>query len=185
MKDNETRQEFIRLRAKGKSFRDISDALDVGTSTLVRWSKEYEKEIRELKEMELDALRTEYGATFEAHLRRLGGTLKRISEEIDGRDFSEVPTEKLLAVALKYEDALQRDIDAPEPMSEDAEPAPEIEITDHVRELIREFQPRLIENYREEVMEKEREDVRQEIKEEELEDVRREIKEELMAAETG
>lgn len=45
MKDQATREEFIRLRAEGYSFAKISQQINVSKPTLIKWSRQYAKEI--------------------------------------------------------------------------------------------------------------------------------------------
>ncbi len=49
MKDNETKNKFIELRAKGFSFAKISKELKTSKQTLVTWSKDLTLEIKNLK----------------------------------------------------------------------------------------------------------------------------------------
>ena len=43
MKDQETRQKFIKLRAEGNSFSKIANELDISKATCSEWQKQYEK----------------------------------------------------------------------------------------------------------------------------------------------
>ena len=107
MRDQQTREQFIRLRGEGRSFRDIAEELGVSKTTLLDWSKEFAQEIANLREMERDALRRQYGVAVEARIRALGQTLRRMIQEIERRDVTDVPTSDLLALVLKYEHALR------------------------------------------------------------------------------
>lgn len=47
MKDFNTIEKFIRLRASGMTYEEITEEIDVSRPTLVKWNKEYSGEIRE------------------------------------------------------------------------------------------------------------------------------------------
>jgi len=96
MIDNETRYHFIELRAKGKSFEVIAKELKVAKSTLIDWSKEYIREIDNLKAIELEALQEQFLNTKLARIEMLGSQVRKMREELDQRDYADVSTEKLI-----------------------------------------------------------------------------------------
>lgn len=60
MKDQETRERFVELRAEGWSFDRIAQELKASKQTLVNWGKELALEISNLKAIELEALREKF-----------------------------------------------------------------------------------------------------------------------------
>ncbi len=113
----ELRLEFVELRAKGWSYRKIASRLKVSKSTLANWSQELEEEISSLKAMELEALYETYYLLKEGRIRLLGSNLRKIKRELASRDFSDVPTDRLLDLLLKYEEAMQAEYVEPRPLS--------------------------------------------------------------------
>lgn len=107
MKNNQTKQMFIELRAMGYSFDKIAKELKVAKSTLINWSKEFEHEISNLKAIELESLQEEYYITKSARIEVLGEQTKRLKEELIGRDLRDIPTEKLLDLFIKYMQSLK------------------------------------------------------------------------------
>ena len=101
MKDNKTKQNFIELRAAGYSFDNIAKQLDVAKSTLIDWSKEFEYELANLKAIELESLQEQYYISKKARIEIIGDQTKKIKEELDNRDLSEVPTDKLFDLFMK------------------------------------------------------------------------------------
>lgn len=101
MKDNETKREFIRLRAENWSFSKISEELDVDKKTLINWSQDFESEIASLHAFELEALFEEFRMLKRHRIESLGGLLRKMHDELKKRDFSEVETDKLLNLYLK------------------------------------------------------------------------------------
>lgn len=106
----ETKERFIELRAKGWSFDKISKELGKSKQTLIDWSKALEEEISNLKALELEALYEKYYLLKENRIQTFGDLLSRIKQEISNRDLSEIPSEKLLDIFLKYEIQLRDEI---------------------------------------------------------------------------
>jgi len=119
MKDQETRERFIELRARGLSFDKISKELKVSKQTLIDWSRGLQEEIRNLKAIELEALQEKYFLTKEKRIELFGERLKAIKEELDKRDLQDVPTDKLIELLLKYHRILKEEFVPLEFMEED------------------------------------------------------------------
>lgn len=113
----ELKTHFVELRAKGWSYRRISRRLGVGKSTLANWSQEMEGEIASLRAMELEGLQEQYYLLKEGRIRLLGGLLRKLRQEALSRDLSSLPTDKLLELLLKYQEALQEEYVEPRPIS--------------------------------------------------------------------
>ena len=103
----ELKHDFIELRAKGYSYRKIAKRLEVSIATLSNWRQELEGEIATLKAEELDALYERYYMTRQQKITQLGRQLKAIQQELRSRDYSDIPTEKLLDMELKVYEALE------------------------------------------------------------------------------
>jgi len=113
MELTETKERFIDLRAKGWSFDKIAKELGKAKQTLIDWSKELQDEIANLKALELEALYESYYLLKENRLQTLGAMLTKIKEEIERRDLSDVPTDKLLDLLLKYNSQVKEEIVEP------------------------------------------------------------------------
>jgi hypothetical protein len=107
------KERFIELRAKGWSFDKIAKELGKAKQTLIDWSKELEDEIANLKALELEALYEKHYLLKENRIETFGVLLKKIKDEVLSRDFSEVPTDKLLDLLLKYENQLKEEVVEP------------------------------------------------------------------------
>lgn len=107
MKDNETKQKFIELRAKGLSFDKIGNELNVSKQTLINWQSEFVEEIDNLKSMELEALYEQFYLQKRQRIERFGKLLDRLQNEIESRDLQELETGKLIDLYLKvYSDTI-------------------------------------------------------------------------------
>jgi hypothetical protein len=113
MKPQNTKERFIELRAKGLSFDKIAKDLKLSKQTLIDWSKELQSEIANLKALELDTLYEEYYLLKENRLQTFGTMLNKIKKEVESRDLSEVPTDKLLDLFLKYNSQLKEELIEP------------------------------------------------------------------------
>ena len=113
MELTETKERFIELRAKGYSFDRIAKELGKAKQTLIDWSKELQDEIANLKALELEALYESYYLLKENRLQTFGAMLTKIKEEMERRDLSDVPTDKLLDLLLKYNSQVKEEIVEP------------------------------------------------------------------------
>lgn len=118
MNDLEKRLRFIELRALGKSLDSIGKEIGVSRQTLANWEKEHEEEIQNRRAMELDALEEMYWMKKQGRIELFGESLRRVREELELRDLSEVQTVKLLELELKLVTELKQEFPAPNIMSE-------------------------------------------------------------------
>jgi transcriptional regulator len=102
MKDNSIRGQFIVLRAKGYSYDKIADILKVSKQTLIRWSKKYELEISNFKNIELDKMKEKYNLSKKARIKIFGKILEKIKKELSTRDLTQIPADKLLSIYIMY-----------------------------------------------------------------------------------
>ena len=109
MKDQETRQKFIKLRAEGNSFSKIAKELNISKATCSEWQKQYEEAIAKLQKDKLEELYQSYGMLKDQRIASLGNTLHKIDNAIQEADFSSVDPAKLLEIKLKYQNALKNE----------------------------------------------------------------------------
>jgi hypothetical protein len=109
----DTKQRFIELRAKGWSFDKIAKEIGKAKQTLIDWSKELQDEIANSKALELEALYESYYLLKENRIQSLGQILIKIKKEVERRNLSEIPTDKLLDLFLKYNNQVKDEIVEP------------------------------------------------------------------------
>jgi len=109
----ETKERFIELRAKGWSFDKIAKETGKAKQTLIDWSKDLQEEIANRKALELEALYESYYLLKENRLQTFGAMLTKIKEEVERRYLSDVPTDKLLDLFLKYNSQIKEEIVEP------------------------------------------------------------------------
>jgi hypothetical protein len=116
--DIANKQKFLELRAQGKSLRAIEIEIGKNRGTLAKWESECKEELENLQAIELEALREEYRLTAQARTERFGRQLRRITEELENRDLSDIPTPKLVDLAIKLDTKLREEVPTPIPTSE-------------------------------------------------------------------
>ncbi len=111
MKDNETKKQFIELRASGLSFAKIAEQLSVSKQTLINWSQESETKlsIANLRAIEFESLQEQFFVGKQKRIELLGGKLNALIAETEKRDLSEIPTEKLFLLIERYAKTLREE----------------------------------------------------------------------------
>jgi len=104
------KERFIELRAKGYSLRKIAKELKKSRTTLIGWSKELDSQIAQYKAIETEALLEQYYLLKESRIQAIGEITAKLREEAINRDFTDVPTDKLLDLILKYDTQLSKEI---------------------------------------------------------------------------
>lgn len=99
--------QFIDLRVQGYSYEHIAKRLQVAKGTLTNWDTELKDQIIKLKTSQLDELHQKYFMFKEARINLFGQTLLKIHDELETRDFSSIPTERLIDLQFKYLHALK------------------------------------------------------------------------------
>ncbi len=103
----EQKHRFVVMRAKGCSYARIGRELGVSKGTLTAWNTELEAQVAATRAMELEALQEEFFLLKEGRIRLIGEQLKAIQIEIGRRDLTQVRTEKLLELQLRYFEELK------------------------------------------------------------------------------
>jgi post-segregation antitoxin (ccd killing protein) len=109
VKPNDQKNDFIRLRAEGKSYTAIGKELNISKATCTAWEKELKAEIADKKKEQLEEMYEAYYMTREARITKLGQTLESIEDALSQVDLTQVSPEKLLDYKLKYMEALKQE----------------------------------------------------------------------------
>lgn len=131
MKDSETLQRFMVLRAQNTSYAAIERELGVTKKTLIAWGKEHREQIENLQAIEYEALQEEYGLTARARVELFGEELRRVKDELATRDLGELSTPKLYDLFVKLSAQLKAELKQPLVRSDD-----EVQRRVVVRELL-------------------------------------------------
>jgi hypothetical protein len=109
----ELKSKFVQERASGKSFKEISTSLNVPIDTLILWAKILKYDIGNQKAIELDEVSNRFKITKKRRIELIGNILTKIQDELDTRDYKDIPTEKLFDYLLKYSSELNKEYAPP------------------------------------------------------------------------
>ncbi len=98
----EAKQKLIELRSQGASYDSIAGQLQVSRQTLQNWCKEMQPEIATAINYRIDEIKAKYQMLQSHRIEQFGMMLHRLREEAAKRDLSEVPTDKILDLLLKF-----------------------------------------------------------------------------------
>lgn len=107
MKDNETREKFVELRAQGKSFVAIAEELGVSKPTLIDWSHDMQVQIANLRALNDEAMYARFKMSKEHELQMLTKQLNTVQTEIERRGITDLPTDKLFNLLFKLSNELR------------------------------------------------------------------------------
>ena len=110
---NDQRMAFVMQRAQGKSFDKIAENLGISKQTLIKWQGELFSQIREQEFYEVQAITEAYAVTrrqrFDATAKTLHAVLAELSRRVDTDQLADMPTDKLVNLALVLEKRLMQD----------------------------------------------------------------------------
>ena len=89
------------------SYDKIAKELNVSKSTLIHWSKEFELEIINLRNIEYEALREKFMLNKEKKLEFSREIFDKLIENLRSRNFDEIPSDKLINLILSLLDKLE------------------------------------------------------------------------------
>lgn len=111
MKDMATKEQFIELRARGYSFDKIASEIGVSKPTLIKWHGEFEKEIVNLRYIQVEGLLEKHGLIKQKKIEAFAEMLERTLEELRTRDLSEVPVKQLVEISKMIEVRLEKEME--------------------------------------------------------------------------
>jgi hypothetical protein len=109
MKDQETVQKFIELRAQGWSFVRIASELGVAKSTLTEWSRKFRFEINNRRALVLDDLQDRILGTVQSRVTGLAEKLGKVENELRQRNLTDLSTSQLFALATSLRRQIERE----------------------------------------------------------------------------
>lgn len=107
MKEVKKIEKFIEMRAGNCTLDQISKELNENFDTLVKWERENGYVISNKRVVLQEAINEKYYLSSHKKLELYGDVLLKLLGAIDNRDFSDVPTEKLLDFLPKYHSILK------------------------------------------------------------------------------
>ena len=111
--DKEKENEILTLRAQGLSYASIAQRAEVAKQTAVDVCKRNDETISQLKAYEIEQLYEEQMITHEERIKAHASMMRKIRAEVEKRDLSDVPTEKLIDLYLKTSAAIKEEMLTP------------------------------------------------------------------------
>ena len=111
MKEQETKDKFLQLRADGVSYDKISKMIKVSKPTLIGWGKEYKKKIKDLKAIRYEQILEKYKATREERLERIVKELQTVWKKYDALDYKNLSKKDLLNIIIRLEKVVREETD--------------------------------------------------------------------------
>lgn len=112
-KTTEEIEKFIELRAGGLSYDKIAEQTGISKPTLLKWNRDYGKELEMAQYFELQNLLAQYGVMrknrVEAVSELLSSALGELKKRAGSDSLSRLPTDKLVSLALLLEQRLERE----------------------------------------------------------------------------
>lgn len=108
------KERFVELRAAGLSYAACAAQLNVSKPTLLDWGRELGVAVRNARALRMDELFERFHVAKAKRVEAFGRRLDALLAELDKRDLADVPSAALLALALKYGEALKAEA---EPLS--------------------------------------------------------------------
>ena len=109
MKDLDTQERYVELRAQGWSHARIATELNVHRNTLVAWSHKWQFRIQNLRAIEREALQERLLDTRESRAAALAAELQKAKAELEKRNISELSTSRLIAIVKSLRDQIRRE----------------------------------------------------------------------------
>jgi transcriptional regulator with XRE-family HTH domain len=103
MKDTQTKERFIELRGQGLPLAAIAAEIGVSKPTLISWERDLKEQIDNRQAVELEAMYDKYCLSVRKRVDFFGNVLSRIRDELETRDLSAIPTEKLFAMYAHFD----------------------------------------------------------------------------------
>ena len=114
---NKIKLRVIELRAEGKSYAKIAEALKIAKQTAVDIVRDNQDEVASLQAVEMEAVFEAEQVNLRGRVEQLAALQARLREEIEQRDLSQIPTDKLITLFIKTNQALKEEVYTPEATS--------------------------------------------------------------------
>lgn len=102
MTELKIKEQFIELRAGNVSYDKISKQLGISKPTLIKWAKEFETDIDNMRTVNMTALYEQYKISKQHKLEMWAEQLQTIRTELSCRGYKDVPTTTLIELLERF-----------------------------------------------------------------------------------
>ena len=106
MNEPEIKERFVELRAEGVSFDAIAKELNKSKSTLIKWQKEFSREISNLHYFTIQNLLEKYRRTKSHEIEFYLKQLYKINKVLENKDYENAGLKELSELKEKFEKRL-------------------------------------------------------------------------------
>lgn len=103
------KEQFIEMRAKEMPYEQIAQELGVSKPTLIKWGRELEVEVSNRRALEMESLQEKYYVSKKKRVEFFGEQLSRLYVELEKRDLTDIPTEKIFELTMKTMASLKQE----------------------------------------------------------------------------
>src|SRR5688572_22436148 len=100
MHNEQTKNQFIQLKALNTPIEDIIQTLGIGRTTAFRWQTELKNQITNLRLLHFEAVQSRLLGPYEDRLKTAVNRLQRYQQEMDGRQTKYMPMAELQMLIL-------------------------------------------------------------------------------------
>lgn len=93
----------VLLRAQGEPIMAIAKRVGLSHPTVMGIIRRHQGRIQEIQRLEMEELARQFGVTLRQRTERYGRLIDRAYIELQNRDLSQVPTEKLVDILVRVE----------------------------------------------------------------------------------
>ena len=112
MIDNSKKEKFLNMIVKeGKSIQTIAEKLGIDIDEAFELKEELDIEILDLKAREYDKIVQKYGLSYLNQFKYQAALFNRLKAELDKRDFTGLPTDKLYYILNHVQENINATID--------------------------------------------------------------------------
>ena len=112
MKDNSKKEKFLNMIVKeGRSIPSIAEKLEMDVEDAFELKEELDLDIIDLKAKEYDKIVQKYGLSYLNQFKYHAELHKRLKAELDQRDFTGLPTDKLYYILNHVQENINETID--------------------------------------------------------------------------
>lgn len=97
------KQKFISLRAEGISFDEIAKRINISKPTLIKWSKEFEDEIRQIRKSVDDMFIFEEKIKRKNRAKRLRNELEKAYKALEKTNYDKLSKKEIIQIVDKLE----------------------------------------------------------------------------------
>lgn len=104
----------LSLRSQGLSFAKIASQMKISKQTAVDVVGEHREQVATLQALQLEALYEETKINLKGRIEQLSALQHKLREEIESRDLSDVPTDKLITLYLNVTKNIKDEVIQPD-----------------------------------------------------------------------